>query len=350
MDMRQTAVSNYDFTSIATRASESGAKLSETEGKTGNSRLYQENGIYTASRETGEESVRYDVSQGASRLAGIMRNSPYPGEESAVVDETLEEEQTQEQEKKTTGYTQEDVDYMERLLQRMTEKSSTGTTTSTKKKLTYNYKRVSSAIMRSKTRMQANSALRSANSTLADLRRKAGSGQYSDEELEIAISHANKMIRTARKKVSNLQQEEAQDKSDKDVEHSKERDNTMQRQRHVQKEDFQKVDVELDGELQMLKKRLKQLSKTEKNGHRQNENFDLLMADMEYLKRKIDLMRQDQTSGQTTDQSWSSQSLAAETQTAADADSVKVTDTAVTSTTETTVEQSTPVTGFDASV
>jgi hypothetical protein len=198
--------------------------------------------------------------------------------------------------------------------------------------------------------MQADNALRSAKSTLSDLKRKAGSGPYSDDELEIAITHANKMIRTARKKVSNLKQEELQDKSDQDAENSKERKNTSVRQKHVQKEDFQKVDVELDGELQMLKKRLKQLSKTEKNGHRQNENFDLLMADMEYLKRKIDLMRQDQTSGQTTDQSWSSQSLAAETQTAADADSVKVTDTAVTSTTETTVEQSTPVTGFDASV
>ena len=49
-----------------------------------------------------------------------------------------------------------------------------------------------------------------------------------------------------------------------------------------------------------LKKRLKQITKAEKNGHRRSENYDLLQADMEYLKRKIDLLRQDQ-SGQSSD-------------------------------------------------
>jgi hypothetical protein len=81
------------------------------------------------------------------------------------------------------------------------------------------------------------------------------------------------------------------------------------------------VDASLDQELQRLKKQLKQLSKMEKNEHRRSENYDLLMADMEYLKRKIDLMRQDNSSGQTTGQSYDSQSVAAVTETAVTAES-----------------------------
>jgi chromosome segregation ATPase len=264
--------------------------------------------------------VSYDVSQGASRVAALIKDATFFGDEDTSPEETAETEETSE--KKASGYTQEDVDEMERLLQRMQESSSSGTsTTSTKKKLSYSYKKVSSAIMRSKTRMQANSALRSAKSSLVDLKRKAASGQYSDDELEIAITHASKMIRAARKKVSNLEQEQDQDKSDRDTEHSKERDNTSVRQKHVRKEDFQEVDASLDQELQRLKKQLKQLSKMEKNEHRRSENYDLLMADMEYLKRKIDLMRQDNSSGQTTGQSYDSQSVAAVTETAVTAES-----------------------------
>ena len=60
------------------------------------------------------------------------------------------------------------------------------------------------------------------------------------------------------------------------------------------------VKSEFDQQVLELKKRLKQIAKAEKNGHRRSENYDLLQADMEYLKRKIDLLRQDQ-SGQGND-------------------------------------------------
>lgn len=47
---------------------------------------------------------------------------------------------------------------------------------------------------------QASNALTSANSALSALRRKSASGQYNDDELQIAINHAKKMVRVARKK------------------------------------------------------------------------------------------------------------------------------------------------------
>lgn len=101
---------------------------------------------------------------------------------------------------------------MERLLESMrkSRENISKTNANAKKTLTYNYRKVSGAIMRAKTRIQAGNALASAKSELSGLKRKAGSGQYKDEELQIAINHANKMIRTARRKMSHLKLEEMQ--------------------------------------------------------------------------------------------------------------------------------------------
>lgn len=199
------------------------------------------------------------------------------------------------------GYSESDIEYMERLLESMrkSRENICQNKTNTKKTLTYNYRKVSGAIMRAKTRIQAGNALTSAKSELSGLKRKAGSGQYKDEELQIAINHANKMIRTARSKMSHLKLEEMQKKSDNDTVHSKEQKNeNIKRQEHVQSSTALKAD--LDQQVLQLKKRLKQITKAEQNGHRRSENYDLLQADMEYLKRKIDLLRQDQ-SGQSSD-------------------------------------------------
>ncbi len=107
------------------------------------------------------------------------------------------------------------------------------------------------------------------------------------------------MVRTARKKVANLKAEELLDKSDQDIIQKKERDNTEVKQ--ILQNDIQES-VELDQELELLEKRLKQLTKAEKNSHRRNEDYDLLVADMEYLKKKIDLLIQerDEKNSQST--------------------------------------------------
>ena len=290
-----------------------------------------------------DENVQYDVSEGRSRVAQILRQQQnmysYEGDscvtdqgagasEDAVTEKgqmperanektpvktgTVTAEQTAESEAETDGedvsentdtqgYSESDIEYMERLLESMrkSRENISKTNANAKKTLTYNYRKVSGAIMRAKTRIQAGNALTSAKSELSSLKRKAGSGQYKDEELQIAINHANKMIRTARRKISHLKLGEMQKKSDNDTVQSKERKNeNIKKQEHVQNSTAVKAD--LDQQVLQLKKRLKQITKAEKNGHRRSENYDLLQADMEYLKRKIDLLRQDQ-SGQGSD-------------------------------------------------
>lgn len=271
-----------------------------------------------------DENVQYDVSDGRSRVAQILSQQQsvysYDGDV-YVTDQGAEATQngaskkgqitdamsgTDEEDDKsentdTQGYSESDIEYMERLLESMrkSRENISQNKTNTKKTLTYNYRKVSGAIMRAKTRIQAGNALTSAKSELSGLKRKAGSGQYKDEELQIAINHANKMIRTARRKMSHLKLEEMQKKSDNDTVHSREQKNeNIKRQEHVQNSTAIKADM--DQQVLRLKKRLKQITKAEKNGHRRSENYDLLQADMEYLKRKIDLLRQDQ-SGQGSD-------------------------------------------------
>ena len=291
-----------------------------------------------------DENVQYDVSEGRSRVAQILSRQQnmysYEGDscvtdqgagasEDAVpekgqmpdranektsvkagnvtAEQTAAESDAEDDEKDASGnadmrgYSESDIEYMERLLESMrkSRENISKTNANAKKTLTYNYRKVSGAIMRAKTRIQAGNALASAKSELSGLKRKAGSGQYKDEELQIAINHANKMIRTARRKISHLKLEEMQKKSDNDTVQSKERKNeNIKKQEHVQNSTAVKAD--LDQQVLQLKKRLKQITKAEKNGHRRSENYDLLQADMEYLKRKIDLLRQDQ-SGQSSD-------------------------------------------------
>ena len=99
--------------------------------------------------------------------------------------------------------------------------------------------------------------------------------------------------------MSHLKLEEIQKKADRDTVNGTERKNEAGK-KQVHAENSTAVKSELDQQVMELKKRLKQITKAEKNGHRRSENYDLLQADMEYLKKKIDLLRQDQ-SGQEND-------------------------------------------------
>ena len=175
-----------------------------------------------------DENVQYDVSEGRSRVAQILRQQQnmysYEGD-SCVTDQgagasedavpekgqmtnranektpvktgTVTAEQTAESEAETDGedvsenadtqgYSESDIEYMERLLESMrkSRENISKTNANAKKTLTYNYRKVSGAIMRAKTRIQAGNALASAKSELSGLKRKAGSGQYKDEELQ----------------------------------------------------------------------------------------------------------------------------------------------------------------------
>ena len=272
----------------------------------------------TASGFAAEDGVQYDVSSGRSRVAQLLSEQyggadmyntsvPKSGQSEAATPQTSDADLTmsgdeQDQNGETMPWDdiseqdmESDLSYLEDMLKRLQEsrRNASKNKTSTKRALSYSYRRVSAAIMRAKTQIQAGNALSSAKSELASLKRKAGSGQYKDEEIQIAVNHANKMIRAARKKVANMKLEEMHKQHDDGtVRGRKQKTEAIKKTKAVRENTSEKA--KLDKQMELMKKRLKQLSEAEKNGHRRSENYELLQADMEYLKKKIDLMRQEQ--------------------------------------------------------
>lgn len=77
-----------------------------------------------------------------------------------------------------------------------------------KKRLQYNFKEISSRILRTTTSGSARQVLTSAKQKVAQLRRQAKWGLCDDKELESAIRHAEAIARVAKKRMRHLQEEE----------------------------------------------------------------------------------------------------------------------------------------------
>lgn len=236
-------------------------------------------------------------------------------EEEAALEAALEEEAAEEDKSgKTYGYDESSIEYMERLLERIKEsrEKNQKAQKNVKKRLNYNFRKVSGSILRAKTVMQAGNALSSANASLSSLRRKSSSDKYNSKEIEAAIQHAKKMVRTARKKVINLKTESREQSLDDTVEHNKSLDNRKEQMAERHKSIAN--NVKREQELVLLEKALKRIREQKKNVRRRDEAQDLLNADMEYLKRQIQMIRQEQSesgsSGYTYDTS-SSEAVAA---------------------------------------
>lgn len=183
------------------------------------------------------------------------------------------------------------------------------------KKLQYNFKRLSSQIMRTKTSVNAKQLVTKTKFQIADLRMKLISGDYSYEEIHNALVHAEKIARVAKKRMKHLEEEEYIEKTGRndemDLEEMQERqgkqkeeilDTTGMSQEEMEKlmQELQAVMDEIEKELekameaseelmeefvqgshqQMDPKDLEQLKKK----HRAEEMRDIMKADMEYLK------------------------------------------------------------------
>lgn len=175
------------------------------------------------------------------------------------------------------------------------------------KRLQYNFKYISSKILMSKTSESAGRALATAQSNIGVLYRKLKTGKFDEREVELAIVHAKKLERTARKKLKHLQEEEyakqhgsCQDETEengvsdlKDIKEEnapeineeelrklmKELQNLME---ETMKETMEQTTDELirsvnqdmdDDDLALLKKK-----------HRAKELREIIEADMNYLK------------------------------------------------------------------
>ena len=176
---------------------------------------------------------------------------------------------------------------LEEKLQRLQEKKKIKKeTTNTKKKaLRYSYKKVSGSVMRAKTLSQASSALTSAISNLNSLKRKSMTGKYDEDEIEIALKHAKKMVRTAKKKMNHLKYEQKQDQSDDAYVGNKKKE--MTQSVTTKKKDNEDVQQQI----RLLEDQLESVKKQRSKGNRKDENIDIMNSDMEYLRKKIELLK-----------------------------------------------------------
>lgn len=181
-----------------------------------------------------------------------------------------------------------------------------------KKKLNYNYKKISRQITMNNTSTGARRVITKAREEVVSLLRKQMSGKYDETDLRHAIIHARKMERVARRKKKHLEEEEkakatgkglveqgsasGEDEQMKKLEESMEslKDEELQRMQELM-EEYEKLMQELEetggtndlmkeymgaSEQEMSPEAVDQLRKK----HRADEMKDIVEADMKYLK------------------------------------------------------------------
>lgn len=187
------------------------------------------------------------------------------------------------------------------------------------KKLNYNYREVSGRILRAKTSVSARQTVTHARTVVAMLRRRYGCGEYNDRDLEIAIIHAEKMVRIAKKKLKNLKAEELARRTSEveKIEEEKEEENSAEEQ-EVSAESSGMSEEELREMIRRMEKELQELAaqnsldeltdeclggggkmseeelKLMKKKHRCDEMRQIVEADMKYLKAMFQRMIQEQ--------------------------------------------------------
>ena len=177
-----------------------------------------------------------------------------------------------------------------------------------KKKLNYNYRRISRQITMSNTTGGIRRVITRARDQVVDLLRKQISGKYDETDVRHAIIHARKMERVARKKKKHLEQEEKAKATGKALiekgedSSSKEEKELEKAANGLSKEELERLIAEYEElmqemeqtngmdevmkeymgatEVEMSPEQLDQLRKK----HRSDEMKDIVEADMKYLK------------------------------------------------------------------
>lgn len=154
-----------------------------------------------------------------------------------------------------------------------------------KKNLNYNRREVSSQVLRANKLGTAARALATARTKVATLRRSVGTGQYDENELRIAIAHAESIVKTAKKKLSNLKEEQFKEKRVSREKQANALKNQVKKQRVRVKR--QQIKRELSAKRQQSERqmRAKELRvKQLKRRHRGEELADVAEADLKYIK------------------------------------------------------------------
>ena len=197
--------------------------------------------------------------------------------------------------------------------------SRTNSAPKKRKRLNYNYRDVSGRILRAKTSVSATLVVTHARTMVAVLRRRYGCGEYDDRDLEIAIIHAEKMVRIAKKKLKNLKMEEMgkrtseAEKAQEELEDENSLDpaDMQSEEKEISADELRDMIRELEQELQQLAAENsfddlmdeclgaggavseEELEKIKKK-HRCDEMRQIVEADMKYLKAMFQRMMQEQ--------------------------------------------------------
>lgn len=195
-----------------------------------------------------------------------------------------------------------------------------------KKRLQYNFKKISTKIMMSKTSGNARKVVSQASVEVARLQRQQKSGDYDDRELRNAIIHARKLARIAKKREKNLAQEEkAQRESAAPVEIEKNTELVSEEIKEIEKaldkeemrENIRELTRLMEEQMAQLQAAAEELTEevTEtlfgenlngvqkdmkpedlerlKKKHRAEELRDIMEADMKYLKSMINRLERE---------------------------------------------------------
>ncbi|MDE7284172.1 MAG: hypothetical protein K2N85_11420 [Lachnospiraceae bacterium] len=186
-----------------------------------------------------------------------------------------------------------------------------------KKRLNYNYKKVSNQILQSKTTESAQRTVGKARRMVATLKRKLRSSEYDDGELKNAIIHAEKMVRIAKKRKKHIEEEERAEKTgvytDDVVQEEKETSDSEKADKEREAEENEKKLREMEQKLaelmeetveetmeETMRESLNELAdgllgaahtnmdpediERLKKQHRSDELREIIEADMKYLK------------------------------------------------------------------
>ncbi len=171
-----------------------------------------------------------------------------------------------------------------------------------KKNLNYNRREVSAQVLRASKLGMAARALATARTKASSLRRLVGTGQYDENELRIAIAHAESIVKTAKKKLGNLKEEQIKEKRVSREKQANELKKQVKRQRVRAKR--QQIKRELAAQKNHVEQQMKAKEmrcKRLKRRHRGEELADVAKADLKYIKD----LQQYRRYGDAGNSSWS---------------------------------------------
>ncbi len=195
-----------------------------------------------------------------------------------------------------------------------------------KKRLPYNFRKISNQIVMSKTANSARAAMSSARRVTLLLKEKMRSSDYSDEELKDAIIHARKMERIAKKRVKNMEAEERAAQSgvyilelEEEETSESERAEEEQQEAGLSQEELEKMMQELESLMEESMEELEEAAGLDdfmdgmmcvvqkdmepedleqlKKKHRAQELQEIMEADMKYLKALFNRLEREKREG-----------------------------------------------------